>query len=149
MLVTTVCQWLIEDKALLQQNPTRGLVIDPPAQSQPSVPRVLTPTQRSIFLNLMQQEDRRGKALFALGYWAGCRVIDIVELRVDDTHVGPKSGWLHVGGEGAKARDIDLSNEARRLLYDYLQHRGRDEGSPFLFVSQRSPRLSDAGLHLH
>jgi site-specific recombinase XerD len=165
------CQWLIEDKALLQRNPTRGLVIAPPAHSQPSVPRILTPTQRSILLDLMHQEDRRGKALFALGYWAGCRVTDIVDLRIGDTHVGPKSGWLHVGGvgpksgwlhvggvgpksgwlhvggEGTKARDIDLSNEARRLLYDYVQHRSRDEGSPFLFVSQRSARLTDAGLH--
>ena len=143
-VISQFCQWLIEDKASLRQNPTRGIVIEP---SPPRAPRVLTPMQRSVLLNLMKQEDRRGKALFALSYWAGCRVTDIVDLHLADTHVGPRSGWLHLEGEGAKARDIDLTNEARRVLYDYLQHRERDEGSPFVFVSQRGPRLTDAGLH--
>jgi site-specific recombinase XerD len=143
-VISQFCQWLIEDKASLRQNPTRGIVIEPP---QPRTPRILTPIQRSVFLNLVKQEDRRGKALFALGYWAGCRVTDIIELQMSDTHVGPRSGWLHLGGEGAKAREIDLTNEARRYLYDYLQHREREEGSSFVFVSQRSPRLTDAGLH--
>ena len=142
------CQWLIEDKALLRSNPTRGLVMEGTESRPPAaVPRVLTPIQRLVLLNLVKQEDRRGKALFALGYWAGCRVTDIVELRLDDAHVGPKAGWLHLGGEGVKARDIDLVNEARRVLYDYLQHRARAADSPFVFVSQRGPRLTDAGLH--
>lgn len=146
-VISHFCQWLIEDKAVLRHNPTRGLVIEAPETSSPAAPRMLSPVQRLVLLNLVKQEDRRGKALFALGYWAGCRVTDIVELRLVDAHVGAKSGWLHLGGQGVKAREIDLSNEARRLLYDYLQHRERAEGSPFVFVSQRSPRLTDAGLH--
>jgi len=143
-VLSRFCQWLIEEKACLQRNPPRGIVIE---TTPPSVPGVLTPMQRSALLNLVKQEDRRGKALFALGYWAGCRVTDIVELQLSDTHVGPKSGWLHLGGDGAKARDIDLSNEARRFVYDYLLHREHDCDSPSLFVSQRGPRLTDAGLH--
>jgi site-specific recombinase XerD len=147
-VISHFCQWLIEDKGALRSNPTRDLVMETPEASSPAAaPRVLTPIQRLVLLNLVKQEDRRGKALFALGYWAGCRVTDIVELRLVDAHVGAKSGWLHLGGEGVKARDIDLVNEARRVLYDYLQHREREEGSPFVFVSQRSPRLTDAGLH--
>lgn len=142
------CQWLIEDKALLRLNPTHELVMEAKdAPSPAATPRVLTPNQRLVLLNLVKQEDRRGKALFALGYWAGCRVTDIVELRLIDAHVGPKSGWLHLGGEGVKTRDIDLVNEARRVMHDYLQHRERAEDSPFVFVSQRGPRLTDAGLH--
>jgi len=147
-VISHFCQWLIEDKALLRHNPTRGLMIEAKdAPSTAAAPRVLTPVQRLVLLNLVKQEDRRGKALFALGYWAGCRVSDIVDLQMSDTHVGPKSGWLHLGGEGVKARDFDLVNEARHLLYDYLQYRERAEDSPFVFVSQRSPRLTDAGLH--
>ncbi len=142
-VISQFCQRVVEEKGILRHNPARGVTAETP---QPRAPRMLTPTQRSIFLNLVKQEDRRGKALFALGYFVGCRVTDIVELQIGDLHVGPKSGWLHLGGESARARDIDLSNEAR-LLYDYLQHRERDEGSPFLFVSQRGPRLTDAGLH--
>lgn len=137
------CQWVVEEKASLPRNPVRGIVIATP---QPKAPTELTPVQRSVLLRLVEQTDRRGQALFALGYFAGCRVTDVVELRLADTHVGPRSGWLHVGGEGTKARDIDLSNQARRYLYIYLQYRERDEGSPFVFVSQRSERLTDAGL---
>lgn len=146
-VIAQFCQWLIEDKALLQRNPTRGIVVDSSDSPAPSDLRILSPVQRLVLQNLVKQEDRRGKALFALGYWVGCRVTDIVDLQLGDTHVGARSGWLHLGGEGAKARDIDLVNEARRVLYEYLHHRERDEGSPYVFLSQRSPRLTDAGLH--
>jgi len=138
------CQWLIEEKGCLRQNPTRTVILERP----PSVsPRPLTPAQRYILQALMKQEDCRGKALFALGYWAGCRVMDIIDLPLSHAHVGAKSGWLRLEEEGGKSRDIDLTNEARRLLYDYLQHREREEGSPYVFLSQRGPQLSDAGLH--
>lgn len=138
------CQWLIEEKGRLQQNPTRSLLIERPASP---VPRQLTPAQRFILQALVKQDDRRGKALFALGYWAGCRVTDIVELQLAHAHIGAKQGWLHLESEGEKARDIDLPNEARRPFYDYLQHRGREEGSPYVFLSQRGSHLTDAGLH--
>ncbi len=36
--------------------------------------------------------NNRGKAIFALGYWAGCRVSDVAHLLVEHTHVGPN--WL-------------------------------------------------------
>lgn len=78
-VISQFCQWLIEDKGVLRHNPTRDLVMDTPEASSPAAaPRVLTPVQRLVLLNLVKQEDRRGKALFALGYWAGCRVTDIV-----------------------------------------------------------------------
>jgi hypothetical protein len=44
-----------------------------------------------------QAGDRRGAAFFALGYWAGCRVSELSWLKMADTHVGPKAGWLHIG----------------------------------------------------
>lgn len=138
------CQWLIEEKGCLRQNPTRTVVIE---HSQVAFPRPLTPAHRYILQALAKQDDRRGKALFALGYWVGCRVIDIIGLSLSDAHIGAKSGWLHLEARDGKARDIDLTNEARRFLYDYLQHRGHEEGSPYLFPSQRSPKLTDAGLH--
>src|SRR5947209_2998934 len=62
------------------------------------------------------------------------------------THVGPKGGWLHVGHDGRKWRDIDLMNEARQPLYAYLQaHRDRDR--PYVFLSQRSERLTEQGIY--
>lgn len=139
------CQWLIDEKEALKRNPTSGIEIK---AQQLLAPRVLSPDQRFVLHNLVEKaDDVRGKALFALGYWAGCRVSDVAHLLIEHTHVGPKIGWLHVGHKGEKFRDIDLLNEARRPLYEYIQHGGRDGASLSVFTSQRSPRLTEDGIH--
>jgi len=137
-------RWLI-DQDLLARNPTVGLHIPP----QPLLaPRMLSPDQRYVLRNLVERaDDPRGAAIFGLGYWAGCRVSDVAWLKVENTHVGPRSGWLTVGYKGGKTRAIDLRNEARRPLFDYLASDERRTSSPFVFTSQRSDRLSEAGVH--
>jgi len=138
-------RWLIEEKGLLRRNPARG--VDVPAQAL-LAPRQLSPDQRYVLRTLVERaDDPRGAALFALGYWAGCRVSDAAWLQVEHAHIGPKVGWLHVGYKGGKARDIDLRNEVRRPLHVYLHHGGRDPESPYVFTSQREERLSEAGIH--
>jgi site-specific recombinase XerD len=144
-VINHFCQWLIEDKEVLRRNPTRGVEIK--VQQQLS-PRILSPDQRFVLRTLIEKDgDLRGKAIFALGYWAGCRVSDIAHLRMEHAHIGPKIGWLHVGHKGEKFRDIDLLNEARHPLYDYLRHGGRDQSSPYVFTSQRHAQLTEAGIH--
>lgn len=139
------CQWLIEEQGVLSRNPTRGIEVN--AQEM-LTPRVLSPEQRFVLCHLADQHaDLRGQAIFALGYWAGCRVSDVAHLLLAHTHVGPKLGWLRVGHKGEKFREIDLLNEARRPLHLYLQHGGRDETSPYVFTSQRSPHLTEYGIH--
>src|SRR5215813_5194830 len=67
--ISNFCHFLIEEKDLLQRNPTRG--IDLPAVAL-LPPRHLSQEQRAILHELVKREaDRRGAALFALGYWAG------------------------------------------------------------------------------
>jgi site-specific recombinase XerD len=141
------CQWLVDDQRILSHNPVRRVQLPQHHASNSSSPRTLSPQQRAILQNVVQQDDLRGQALFALGYWAGCRVIDLTSLLVEHTHVGGRTGWLRVGESSEKVRDIDLVNEARRPLYAYLQKRVCDEYSPYVFPSQRSARLTDAGLH--
>ena len=142
--ISNFANFLIEEKGLLQRNPTRG--IDLP--SAPLLaPRELSKEQRAILRSLVEQDgDRRGAALFALGYWAGCRVSDVSWLQMAHTHVGPKAGWLHVGYKGSKWRDIDLMNKARKPLYEYLQAT-RDTERVYVFMSQRSERLTEEGIH--
>lgn len=139
------CQWLIDEKEALKRNPVNGIEIK--AQQQ-LAPRVLEPDQRFVLCNLVEKaDDLRGKALFALGYWAGCRVSDVAHLLIEHTHVGPKIGWVHVGHKGEKFRDIDLLNDVRRPLYDYIQHGGREKESPYVFTSQRSSHFTEDGIH--
>jgi site-specific recombinase XerD len=146
-VITHFCQWFVDEQRILPQNPARGVKLAPPPVSNPTSPCTLSPQQRNILQNLVKQDDLRGQALFALGYWAGCRVTDLTHLLIEHTHVGAKSGWLHLGEPSGKVRDIDLANEARRPLHVYLQKRARDEPSLYVFPSQRSTRLSEAGLH--
>ena len=96
----------MEEKGPLQRNPTRG--VDLPSQ-QVLAPRQLSEDQRYILRSLVEQAgDRRDAAIFALGYWAGCRVSDVSWLQMIHTYVGPKVGRLHVGYKGGRWRDIDL-----------------------------------------
>lgn len=144
-VINGFCQWLIEEKQALAHNPTRGVEIK---AQQVLAPRILSPDQRFVLHTLLEKQgDQRGNAIFALGYWAGCRVSDVAHLLVEHTHIGPKIGWLHVGHKGEKFRDIDLLNEARRPLYDYLLHGRRDPESLYVFTSQRGPRLTEDGIH--
>jgi site-specific recombinase XerD len=138
-------RWLIEEKGVLQRNPARGVQVP----SQPLLaPRVLSEDQRYVLRNLVERsQDLRGMAIFALGYWAGCRVSDVSWLKLKHTHVTQRKGWLKVGYKGGKQREIDLARPARRALYDYLQTGERDPNSPYTFTSQRAERLTEAGIH--
>jgi site-specific recombinase XerD len=138
-------RWLIEEKQLLRRNPARGVELPP----QPLLaPRELSPDQRYVLRSLVErQEDARGEAIFALGYWAGCRISDVAWLRIEHLYIGPKVGWVHVGYKGGTMRDIDLLNPVRRPLYTYLQQTDRDQDSPYVFSSQRAARFTEAGIH--
>src|SRR6266480_2839195 len=142
--ISNFAHFLIEEKELLQRNPTRGIDLPPlPLLA----PRLFSAEQRSILHALVKQAgDPRGAALFALGYWAGCRVSEVSWLEMAHTHVGPQVGWLHVGHDGNKRRDIDLMHEARQPLYAYLQAR-HDTQRTYVFTSQRSERLTEEGIY--
>ncbi len=146
-VITHFCQWLVDTKNALPQNPTRRMKGPSTSMADAHPPQPLTPVQRVILHTVVAKDTVRGQALFALGYWVGCRVKDITYLGLDQTHVGPKSGWLLLDEMEEKARSIDLPNEARRALYAYLQTRQQDEPSPYIFPSQRGDRLTEAGLH--
>src|SRR2546429_697598 len=133
--ISTFANFLIEEKGLLQRNPTRSIELPPVPLLAPPL---LSKEQRSILRSLGEQEgDRRGAALFALGYWAGGRVSELSWLQMAYTHVSPQEGWLQVGDQGGKAREIDLLKQARQPLYDYLQATV-DTPRTYVFLSQRS-----------
>ncbi len=134
--------WLIEQE-LLRRNPTRGLSIEAQALL---APRVLDEQQRYVLKSLVEREDDpRGATLFALGYYAGCRVSDVSWLRLEHVHLSERGGWLQVGYKGGKLRDLDLTKQARQALAEHLAQRESD--SPYMFPSQRAERLTEAGIH--
>ena len=156
-ILSGFAEWLI-DEGLLTRNPTRG--IEFPAQ-QLLAPRELSTDQRYILKELIETEDLRGKAMFALGYYAGCRASDVCWFRLDQVHhLTKKSGHITVGYKRGQLRTIDLANEARKALRGYLEEERTQiqTDCPFVFLSQRSRevmsrpgdhprRLTEGGLH--
>ena len=62
------------------------------------------------------------------------------------THISTRVGWLYVGQDERKWREIDLLDEARQPLYAYLQATG-DPGRTYVFTSQRRERLTEQGIY--
>ncbi|WP_054029104.1 tyrosine-type recombinase/integrase [Bacillus sp. FJAT-28004] len=146
--ISAFSKWLMEEHRLLQINPTRG--IDIPEQAL-LAPRILSPDQRYILKNLVERDGtKRSAALFALGYWAGCRVSDSSFLLLHNTHLGPKIGSLYVGHKGNKMRNIPIMNEVRKPLYEYIESErslSKFSSSKYVFLSKRGEQLSDKGIH--
>ncbi len=142
--ISNFASFLIEEKELLQRNPTRGIDLPPvPLRA----PRPLTGEQRQILRCLVETEgDQRGAAIFALGYWAGCRVSDVSWLQMAHTHVNRQEGWLYVCCQEGKGRAIRLLHKAHRALYTYLQAT-REAERTYVFKSQRGERLTEEGIH--
>ncbi|MED1017892.1 tyrosine-type recombinase/integrase [Bacillus atrophaeus] len=141
---SSFANWLIEEKEMMDRNPTRRIPI--PAEAS-MAPRELDSDQRYVLRSLVERHcDLRGKAIFALGYWAALRVSDVSWLRIEDVHIGPKVGWIRVGHKGNKYREIDVINEVRRGLAEYLEDGRKYKESPYVFTSQRADRLTEAGI---
>lgn len=144
-VVSSFARYLIEEQGLLRRNPTRGITLPPVAAL---APRELSPDQRFVLRSLVERDGTtRGAAIFSLGYWTGCRVSDVAWLEMAALHISSKAGWMTVGHKGGKQRTIDLHNDARRLLYDYLACDALPTERRYVFPSQRSARLTEAGIH--
>jgi len=160
--------WMIQQGELLT-NPVKDITL-PRMAARP--PRVLSTDQRFALKNVVERAtgpmlrkngevipgDLRGAAIFALGYYAGLRVSDVSHLLVRNTHVGPKIGWILAGYKRETYRELDLLNEARRSLYEYLVSGLRRGESAYVFTSQRAKkqvpeededgwRLTEDGIH--
>lgn len=138
-----------QDEGLLRRNPASQ--VERPTVAQ-MAPKELSEDQRFALKNVVERSDsRRLTAIFALGYWAGLRVSEVAALRLANVHVNQRAGWLTVAdSKGGKTRTIDLTNESRRALYDYLHENagtvdGRDLDSAYVFTSQRAAWLRQQG----
>jgi site-specific recombinase XerD len=142
------CQWAV-DEGHLRRNPARSM-------ERPTVvavaPKELSEKQRFVVKTMVEQHaTRRLAAIFALGYWAGLRISEIAQLRMDQCTVNQRAGTITlVDAKGGKTRTLDLHNMARRALYDYLypaktQELERDPESVYVFTSQRAAWLRQQG----
>ncbi len=139
------CRWAIGE-GYMTRNPAnqiqRPVVVN-------TAPRELTAEQRYVLKNRVEAEQSpRLSAIIALGYWAGLRISEVAQLRLENCLVNQRAGQITIkDSKGGKTRTIDLHREARRALYDYLyktdamRRDARDPDSSYVFTSQRAAWL--------
>lgn len=88
----------------------------------------------------------RNAALVETLFSTGCRVTELVEMRLGDVDL--KKRTVKVTGKGSKERLVFLSAEAAELLGNYLIHRNALRGlsNDFVFVNARGGHITRRGV---
>ncbi len=131
------------------------------AHKSPRAPRWLTRPQTYALLRAVQEarqvaevkgnlpsarKARRDRAIICLMLFAGLRISEVCELRVDDVEINERSGKVVVRlGKGGKYREVPLNADARRAVREWLEVRPATAGER-LFVGQHGQPLGDTGV---
>lgn len=128
--------WLVE-LGHVESNPAADVK---ELRRQDLAPKGLSRSEvRRLLREVELRQDVRGRAIFSLLLYTGCRVADAVELELSDIMIGDRSGSAVLrNGKGGKQRTVPLPLPARKALAAYLEGRPPIE-SPKVFVGERGP----------
>jgi site-specific recombinase XerD len=133
--------WCLREE-LIEKSPVARL-------ERPKVPQTLIkPYERTEIERLLSVCDRRtilgarDRAIIITLLDSGLRASELCGLTMD----GLDAEFLRVNGKGDKERLVPLGREARRAIGVYLRKRP-DDGSPWLFLSQKGVALNRSSLH--
>lgn len=140
--VRRFCRWLCEQRHL-QVNPAKGVK---ELRKQELAPKGLDRAQvRRLFREVQLRSDVRANAVFSFIIYTGCRVGDLVALRLEDLLLSDRSGSaVFRSGKGNKQRSVPVPLSARKSLLTYLETRPPID-SDVIFVGERGP-LTDKGV---
>lgn len=95
--------------------------------------------------------ETRDKAIFESFYSTGCRVSELVSLRLSDFDYSRHSAVIR--GKGEKDRRVYFEKDAQAAISVYLSDRkkrflkeGIEDSSPYLFVNQKGGHLTPGGV---
>ena len=80
-------------------------------------------------------QNYREKAIVELFYSTGCRLAEVLSIKICDIDFAQRS--VGILGKGSKERTVYFSVRARLMIQEYLRQRSGD--NPFLFCSVRAP----------
>jgi len=115
-------------------------------KSQALAPQGLDRAQvRRLLREVELRSDLRANAIFHFLIYTGCRVGDLVQLKLGELLITERSGSaVFRTGKGNKQRSVPVPTMARRVLASYLESRP-PIASDEVFVGERGP-LSDKGV---
>ncbi len=112
-----------------------------------TLPDFLSAEEVNKLFNSISENDvyqLRDKAIFELLYSCGLRITEAVELKIGN--IDFENRLLKVTGKGSKERIVPMGNEAKRLLYKYIQESRPmilgDRNSEYLFVSKKGGMIN-------
>ncbi len=95
--------------------------------------------------------EKRDKAIFESFYSTGCRVSELISLKISDLEYDGHSAIVH--GKGGKDRRVYFEKDALSSLKEYLQDRKKkfssqniNDNSGMLFVNQKGGPLTSGGV---
>lgn len=134
--------WLAES-GCLPVNPVKAVK---ELRRQQLAPKGLDRVQvRKLLREIELRQDVRAGAIFSLFLYTGCRVSDLVALKIHDVRMGERSGSVVFRyGKGGKQRSVPLPLPARRALQVYMETRPAIGGDN-VFVGERGP-LTERGV---
>jgi len=123
-------------------------------EKQKAAPKWLEKTEQYRFLRTIEQEKNdfkrvRDKAITQLMLGAGLRVDEVANLELQDITINCRSGIVTVRqGKCNKYREVPLNKDVRTALKDYqsLRNSHKYGDSLYLFISERSPKMSNRGI---
>ena len=128
-------------------NPAHGKFVAAPAVPRDGKTVGLSPHDCRRLLDAAEGEpqkqtpvDRRDRAMLAVLAYSGCRVGELVRLRVRDYKTSGEHRILNITGKGGKERTTPLHLEAVERLAAWLAVPGIAEPTGPLFPPARSPR---------
>lgn len=130
------------EKGFIPDNPV-GPIKKPPAARR--TPKWLTKNEQNALLREVRSSgSKRDYAIIILMLRAGLRVHEACDLLQDELKMSARAGNVYVRGKGDKDRYVPLNAEVRSALQSFLDE--RSDSSPYVFVSQRSKKLSVRGV---
>ena len=105
------------------------------AMSKEQVRRLLAVPDRKTFTGL------REYTIMMLLLDTGLRLSEVSGLRLGDINF--KESYIKVMGKGARERNVPLQRKLKKLLKEYLAHRGADLDHDFIFVTIENRPMSN------
>ena len=140
--------WLVNE-GLTEENIARDL--KPPKLVKKAVSRLSDEEIIAIVhtLNLNSNCEARDLTIFMLMLDTGLRIGELVNLKMEDVHIG--EGFLKVIGKGKKERIVPIGNNAQKALQRYVfRYRARPAhaGSKNVFLSVHGTPLTENSIKL-
>lgn len=91
---------------------------------------------------VLEGENKRNYAIVSIMMYAGLRISEVLDVKVDDFNLESKE--LIVKGKGNKARIVYLNDKIINALRVYLKEEYKENENGYLFVSTRGNRLDNS-----